>query len=157
MAIYNKETDEYQTFCKVMSGMTDEFYMKQLEIYSEASGNLLPKADSRYRIHPLMMPDVFFKPVAVWEIRGSDITISPVHQAAAGRVFKELTKIKKLGKSASTNIESKGLSLRFPRFIRLREDKSPDQATTADEVLELFVNQAQIRKEELDVASGKET
>ena len=42
----------------------------------------------------------------MWEIRGADVTVSPVHRAALGLVHPE-----------------RGLSLRFPRFIRKRPDK----------------------------------
>lgn len=34
-----------------------------------------------------------------------------------------------------------GVSLRFPRFLRLREDKRPEQATTARELWCLYVGQ----------------
>lgn len=45
----------------------------------------------------------------------ADITLSPTYTAAIGLVSDE-----------------RGLSLRFPRFLRVREDKSIDEATTSD-------------------------
>lgn len=52
----------------------------------------------------------------VWEIRGADISLSPVYTAAASHLGSE-----------------RGLSIRFPRFIRRREDKSWEEATTAEQ------------------------
>ena len=57
------------------------------------------------------------------EIRSS-ITISPVSVAALGLVS-----------------SSRGLSLRFPRFIRIREDKSIEQASSPEFVASLWKKQ----------------
>jgi len=60
-------------------------------------------------------PSVYFRPHEVWEIRGADVTVSPVSVAAKGLVS-----------------ENRGLSLRFPRFVRIREDKSVEDASSTD-------------------------
>jgi len=61
--------------------------------------------------------DQWFMPAFVMEVTGADITYSPVHTAARKK--------------------GKGLALRFPRFLRWRNDKNAEQATTAKEVLRM--------------------
>lgn len=70
------------------------------------------------------MPDVWFEPREVWEIRGADITLSPVYQAAKGYVTEE-----------------RGLSLRFPRFLSRRMDKNPEDATGPQQLADLYKQQ----------------
>ncbi|KAG9080319.1 hypothetical protein FS749_008052, partial [Ceratobasidium sp. UAMH 11750] len=62
-----------------------------------------------------LVPKAWFKPSEVWEIKGADITLSPVSQAAKGLVTGD-----------------RGLSLRFPRFMRVREDKALTDASGPD-------------------------
>ena len=71
-----------------------------------------------------MRPKMWFPLGEVWEVKGADITISPVHTAATGLVSPE-----------------QGLSLRFPRFVRVRPDKTPHQATTAAQLAHMFTLQ----------------
>jgi ATP dependent DNA ligase C terminal region len=82
-----------------MSGFSDAFYKASKERL-DARG-LLPKAPPYYNTGE--RPDVWFEAAEVWEIRGADLTISPVHRAATGRL-----------------VEGRGCSLRFPRFIQAR-------------------------------------
>ena len=52
---------------------------------------------------------------ANYSLTSDSVTLSPVSVAAQGLVFGD-----------------KGLSLRFPRFIRVREDKSVEQASSTN-------------------------
>lgn len=62
--------------------------------------------------------------IEVWEIRYGDITLSPVYTSALGLVSEE-----------------RGLSLRFPRFMKKRDDKGIDEATTSDELADMYRKQ----------------
>ncbi|KAH9739194.1 DNA ligase 6 [Citrus sinensis] len=127
MACYNPETEEYQSVCRVMSGFSDSFYIEMKEFFS--GDKILLKKPSYYRTAEV--PDMWFSPEVVWEIRGADFTISPVHQAAIGLVH-----------------PSRGISIRFPRFIRLVSDRNPDECSTAADIAEMF--HSQTRKMDAD-------
>jgi DNA ligase-1 len=71
-----------------------------------------------------LKPEVYFKPDEVWEIRGAEVTLSPVSIAAQGLVS-----------------PSRGLSLRFPRFIKVREDKHPAQASDSEFLAQMWKDQ----------------
>ncbi|KQK09224.1 hypothetical protein BRADI_2g46780v3 [Brachypodium distachyon] len=126
MACYNPDYEEYQSVCRVMSGFSDEFYKEMKEFYSEE--RILPKKPVYYKTDEL--PELWFSAEQVWEIRGADLTLSPVHHAATGIVH-----------------PSRGISVRMPRYIRSVPDRSPEDCSTATDVACMF--KAQTRKMEV--------
>jgi len=111
LALHDNNSGKFVAVCKCMSGFTDVFYKAMRERYTEGS-----QTCSRENLWDVetggLTPSVYFEPSEVWEIRGADVTLSPVSLAAFGLVS-----------------DSRGLSLRFPRFIKVRDDKRPDQAS----------------------------
>jgi DNA ligase-1 len=69
-------------------------------------------------------PAVWFEPQEVWEVAFADLTLSPTYTAAIGLVSEE-----------------RGLSTRFPRFLKVREDKSIEEATEVEELANLYRKQ----------------
>ncbi|KAH9832195.1 uncharacterized protein C8Q71DRAFT_777822 [Rhodofomes roseus] len=125
LAVWDADAGKLVAVCKCMSGFTDVFYKSLKERYPEHSETCSPQ--------PLwepacetggLKPEVYFKPQEVWEIRGADITISPVSVAALGLVN-----------------SNRGLSLRFPRFIRVREDKAIENASTPEFLAQMYRKQ----------------
>ncbi len=123
MAIYDPASDKFATFCKVGSGFDDATLAALPERLSsfESEG-----ADPR--VESALVPDRWMRPGLVLEIRGAELTLSPIHPAARGMLR-----------------PGAGLALRFPRFTgRFREDKAPTDATTATELVELY--NAQVKR-----------
>ena len=116
MAAYDPETDTFKTVCKVASGFSDaeldELQKKLMEIKLDRKD---PRVDSE------LEPDMWVEPKLVAEIIGAEITLSPEHTCCKGMVTKDA-----------------GLSIRFPRFIRWRDDKSIEDATTPKEIYEMY-------------------
>ena len=121
LAVRNPETGSLEAVTKCMSGFTDKFYQANKEKYAEEGDNTIAKPSYvEYNGHP----DVWFEPQEVWEIAFADITMSPTYLAAIGLVSEE-----------------RGLSTRFPRFLKVREDKGLDEATTSEELAALWRKQ----------------
>ncbi|MEM4595861.1 MAG: ATP-dependent DNA ligase [Desulfurococcaceae archaeon] len=132
MAAYNPEEDVFETVCKVGSGFKDEDLDRLPEIL---------KPYIRDRKHPRvvaeMEPDVWVEPALVAEIIGAELTLSPIHTCAKGTVKPDA-----------------GISIRFPRFIRWRPDKKPEDATTSQELVEMY--RRQLKKIALEVQEPRE-
>ena len=85
-----------------------------------------PTKKPYYVVDDSLTPEFWFNPCQVWEIRGADLTLSPVHKAGLGYV---------------ANHRDSGVSLRFPRFVRVRDDKAVEDATTSKQVADMFAMQ----------------
>ena len=58
--------------------------MLLLQKTAQFKATSLPGKKAYYRTDE--SPDVWFEPTEVWEIRGADLTVSPVHKAAVGHI-----------------------------------------------------------------------
>ncbi|KAF7544051.1 hypothetical protein G7Z17_g10254 [Cylindrodendrum hubeiense] len=119
LAVRNEETGSLEAVCKCISGFTDTFYKANKEFYDDGKESDEPNNTRSQK--PSFVeysgptPDVWFEPQEVWEMAFADITLSPTYTAAIGLVSDE-----------------RGLSMRFPRFLKKREDKGIDEASTSD-------------------------
>jgi len=103
-ACYNDLEDVFESVTKLGTGLTDEMLM---ELPKKLKKYQVDKQPARVKVSQVK-PDVWFEPKIVVEVLAAEVTISPSHAA--------------------------GVALRFPRFIRIREDKKAEQATTTKEI-----------------------
>jgi len=119
MAAYDPEADTFRTVCKVGSGFSDEELAGMPEKFKELIiDHKHPRVDSK------MEADVWFVPQVVAEIIGAEITLSPMHTCGYGKIR-----------------PNAGLAIRFPRFVRWRPDKGPEDSTTVKELIEMYRKQ----------------
>ncbi|MGC8662627.1 MAG: ATP-dependent DNA ligase [Candidatus Micrarchaeia archaeon] len=123
--VYNSKNDVFETITKIGTGFSEEL-MKEL-------GSILEKIKVKAkpaRVISNMEPDFWVEPKYVVTVRADEITKSPTHTCGMSE--------------SDANI---GYALRFPRIIgTIRSDKSPEDATTSKEIIEMF---AQQKKEKL--------
>ncbi|ORY06036.1 hypothetical protein BCR34DRAFT_41785 [Clohesyomyces aquaticus] len=144
LAVRNAENGTLEAVTKCMSGFTDKFYAANRAKYEKDdpdNTNVLPDKPSYVEYNGGGgWPHVWFEPQEVWEVAFADITLSPTYTAAIGLVSEE-----------------RGLSTRFPRFLKTREDKSIDEATEAGELAEMWRKQeARAPRKEEEVDAGHE-
>jgi DNA ligase-1 len=136
LAAYDKDADIFRTTTKIGTGFTD------LDL-ENISRNLLDHKipEKSPRVDAKVSPDDWFEPALVIEVIASEITLSPIYTAGYGLIRPE-----------------SGFALRFPKFTgKIRNDKSPEDATTVQELLEIYQKQVrQFRTESETEAKVKE-
>ena len=121
--VYDKNREKFVTIARVGSGFSEE----DLKFFYEKLSELKIKKKSSL-VDSLIEPDFWVEPKLVVEVIADEITKSPVH--TCGRKGNEL-----------------GFALRFPRFVKLREDKGVFDVTTVSEIKSMFKNQKKTKVE----------
>jgi len=147
LACWNPETQTFQSVCRVMSGFTDQSYRENTLLYTgvenvaqlvRPEGKEGGEGEAPVGRRVCEKPEEYEtgetcqwwfahdaeQPLEVWEVRGAELSISPVHGAALGLVDSQ-----------------RGLSLRFPRFLRKRADKGLEGVTTAAQLADMYSSQ----------------
>ena len=123
LAIWDPDNEEFQAITKIGTGFSEEA-LQSLHMAAETCEK------KRYFNTPdTIVPDVWFEPKHVWEVKAADLSISPGYKAGVGLVD-----------------ESKGISIRFPRFVRIRDDKDVTDSTSPEQVADMYKSQAVIAR-----------
>ena len=112
VGVYNNKKDMFESIAKVGTGFTDDRWK---EIKKKLDQLKVKSQPTNVDVHKDLKPDVWTAPEMVILIRADEITTSPTH--------------------------SVGFALRFPRFISYRSDKSAVDATTSQEIKNLYTGQ----------------
>jgi DNA ligase-1 len=104
-----RDGENYKTISKVGTGLTDEQFK---DLKRRLHGLEVEAKPKEYIVNNLLNPDYWVFPELVVEIAADNITQSPSHTA--------------------------GLALRFPRLVRFRNDKKPQDATSLNELKKIF-------------------
>jgi len=132
LATYNKKGDVFETVTKLGTGFTDKDLKEIPELLRKHE---IPKKHSR--VQSFLKADVWFEPAVVLEVLGAEITLSPIHMCAMDSIRK-----------------GSALAIRFPRFTgKYRTDKAPEDATTSNEVVEMY--RSQLKKISESLANTK--
>jgi len=120
MAAYDLKLDEFKTVCKLGTGFDDDTLSQLPRVFEPYKlSHRHPRVDSKIKA------DYWFVPNVVLEVLGAELTLSPSHTCGLNAIKKD-----------------SGIAIRFPRFTgRWRKDKAPENATTTDEIIEMYRSQ----------------
>ncbi|KIH94743.1 DNA ligase 1 [Sporothrix brasiliensis 5110] len=132
LACHNPSNDTYETVCNIGTGFSEAVLE---ELHTQLSAIVIdrPKPFYAHSTGGQHQPDVWFEPRYVWEVKTADLTLSPRYKAGSHE-------------GVDSSGERRGISLRFPRFIRIRDDKKPSEATSSRQVAEMYRKQESVAK-----------
>ncbi len=128
-AVYNEKRDLFETITRIGTGFTEQ----QMKDFKELLDKI--KTDKKpARVDSVVTPHFWVSPKYVVTVNADEITKSPMHTC---------------GREKNEKGEEIGYALRFPRLTSdgVRKDKSPEDATTTKEIIEMFKMQKKAKVE----------
>ena len=126
LAVFDQSNGEFQSVCKIGTGFSDEDLQQHWAFYKD---HIIAHKRMDYDVHESLIPDDWFDAVQVWEVAAADLSISPIHSACC-----------------TAREDGKGIGLRFPRFLRIRDDKNAEDATSAEQIMQMYEDQFKSQK-----------
>ncbi len=114
IAVLNEDTGRFETVARIGSGFSED----EMGLLESMLGKIKRK-DKPGELDSDITPDFWTDLKYVVTVAADEITLSPMHTCGRGK-------------------GDKGYALRFPRMMALRDDKSPQDATTTAEVISIF-------------------
>ena len=114
VSVYDKENDTFPTVTRVASGFSEEGWQ---EMCKRLESDRIEHPDPR--VVAVINPDVWVVPRYVLELQADEVSRSQMHPA---------------GKRDG----APGYALRFPRIVKERTERTPEDATSVEEVIELY-------------------
>lgn len=125
VGVFDTKNDRFETIAKIGTGLSDDSWVA---LKSKCDALAVKSAPHNVVVPKELAPDVWVAPEMVVVVLADEITRSPVH-------------------TAGIDGDKPGYALRFPRFVEYRIDKKGPEATSVDEIREMFVNQSFIADE----------
>ena len=120
LAAYDDRRNVHTSVAKIGTGFSDADLERIPRLLKPFESHVKPPG-----VESNMIPDVWFRPHLVIETIAAELTLSPIHTAALGRIR-----------------PGAGISLRFPKFTgKIRDDKGPEDATTVEEIVAMYNRQ----------------
>ncbi|EPR80072.1 DNA ligase [Spraguea lophii 42_110] len=119
LGAYNERNNRIEALTKIGTGFSDadlERYFKELKRV-----DVMPKEYCGNDI----IPDVWIDPINIWEVKSASLSTSNTYLCAKDLFYNSYGM-------------SKGISLRFPRYIKDRKDKNIEDSTTTDTIFMLY-------------------
>lgn len=123
----------FQSMLRLGSGFKENELEELSSLLYEYIIEVPPNYYQYSTVKKTLTPDVWFCPKFVWEVKCADFTLSPDHRTGIGLIH-----------------PTSGISGRFPRFISVRKDKNITDATSAEQIHQMYLSQNTIQKQEQD-------
>ena len=120
LASYDEKREVFTSIAKIGTGFSDADLERIPKLLKPYESHVRPPG-----VETAMVPEIWFRPHMVIEVIAAELTLSPIHTAAMGRIR-----------------PGAGISLRFPKFTgKIRDDKAPQDATTVEEIVGMYNRQ----------------